>query len=149
MNTIEVTDSEKDKVYSWLRDFNHKENGAFMRSLEIEGTEIPIFLSARDEQGKIIGGLEGMMIHKWLRINIMAVCPSCRRKGVGTTLVTRAEALAIENDCHYSFVDTMSFQAPEFYQHLYYDIVGRIPDWDSHGHDKIYLTKNLKRSSGE
>ena len=38
----------------------------------------------------------------------------------------------------------MSYQAPEFYERLGYHVVGRIPDWDSHGHDKLYFTKDLR-----
>lgn len=146
MITIELTEKEKDVVYSWLKDFNHDRNGDFMRSLEIEGTEIPVFLSARDEAGKLIGGLEGLIIHKWLRIDIMAVNPPSRRKGVGSELVARAEELALQHRCQYAFVDTMSFQAPGFYERLGYCQVGRVPDWDSHGHDKLYFTKRLVAS---
>ncbi|MDB4438084.1 GNAT family N-acetyltransferase [bacterium] len=143
MNSIEVSESEKEAVYSWLRDYNHERNGDFIRSLEVEGTEIPIFLSARDETGKVIGGLEGLMIHKWLRIDIMAVNPFDRAKGAGTDLVARAEGLALQYECQHAFVDTMSYQAPGFYEGLGYEVVGRIPDWDSHGHEKLYLTKTL------
>ena len=143
MNHIEVTDTEKETVYGWLRDFNHQENGEFMRSLEIEGTEIPIFLTTRDEEGNVCGGLQGFMIHKWLRIDIMAVEPSRRGKGLGSELVARAENIAIEQGCAYAFVDTMSYQASGFYERLGFSVVGRIPDWDSHGHDKLYFTKNL------
>lgn len=143
MNHIEITDSEKETVYSWLKDFNHEENGEFMRSLEVEGTEIPIFLCVRDESGDIAGGLQGLMLHKWLKIDIMAVKPAIRRKGLGTNLVHRAEAIAIERGCKYAYVDTMSYQAPGFYEQLGYKIVGRIPDWDSHGHEKLYFTKTL------
>lgn len=143
MDHIELADGEKETVYSWLREYNHEVNGDFMRSLEIEGTEIPVFLSARNEKGEVIGGLEGIIIHKWLKIDIMAVEPDQRRKGTGTELIERAENIAIERGCEFAFVDTMSYQAPGFYERLGYDVVGRIPDWDSHGHDKLYFTKNL------
>ena len=149
MNHIDVTEAEKEAVYSWLKDYNHERNGDFMRSLEVTGTEIPLFLSARDEAGKVIGGLEGLMIHKWLRIQIMAVDPDHRRNGLGTDLVHRAEELAVQQGCRHAFVDTMSYQAPGFYERLGYRVAGQIPDWDSHGHDKLYFTKDLAEPANE
>lgn len=143
MDHLEITESEKETVYSWLRNYNHERNGDFMRSLEIEGTEIPLFLTVRDENGKVIGGLEGTILHKWLKIDIMAVDPSQRRRGAGTELVERAEEIAVTRRCQFAFVDTMSYQAPGFYERLGYQVVGRIPDWDSHGHEKLYFTKTL------
>lgn len=143
MGQIEIMERDKELVYSWLRAHNYEKNGAFMRSLEVEGVKTPIFLVVRDEHGEVCGGLEGSMSHSWLKIDIMAVEPSCRGQGVGTELVVRAEALALDKGCKYAFVDTMSYQAPGFYERLGYEVVGRIPDWDSHGHDKLYFTKTL------
>lgn len=143
MTFIEATDSDKDQIYGWLKDYNHEHNGDFMRSLEEEGTEKPLFLTTKNNHGKVIGGLEGLLIHQWLRIEIMAIDPIHRNQGIGRDLVNRAEILAKGDGCLTSFVDTMSYQAPGFYEALGYQVVGRIPNWDSHGHDKIYLTKKL------
>lgn len=143
MSHIELSENEQQTVYSWLKAYNQEQNGDFMRSLEVEGIEVPLFLSARNENGAVTGGLEGSILHKWLKINIMAVHPSYRRAGVGTELVRRAEAIALARGCAYAFVDTMNYQAPGFYERLGYVVVGRIPDWDSHGHEKLYFTKTL------
>lgn len=143
MKFIEATDADKDRIYGWLKDYNHENNGDFMRSLEEEGTEKPLFLTTKNDRGEIIGGLEGLLIHQWLRIEIMAIDPRHRNQGIGRDLVDRAETLAKGQGCLTSFVDTMSYQAPGFYEALGYQVVGRIPNWDSHGHDKIYLTKKL------
>ena len=83
MSHIEVSESEKESVYSWLRDYNYEHNGDLMRSLEKDGTEIPIFLSSKGDDGVVIAGLEGKLVHQWLKIHIMAVDPESRRKGVG------------------------------------------------------------------
>jgi hypothetical protein len=37
----------------------------------------------------------------------------------------------------------MDYQAPDFYQCLGYTIAGRLDDWDSHGHAKLFLVKRL------
>jgi hypothetical protein len=37
----------------------------------------------------------------------------------------------------------MEYQAPRFYLAHGFGIVGQIPDWDSRGHTKLYLSKRL------
>ena len=144
MSIIEVTEPEKDRVYFWLREFNYSRNGDFMRSLELGETQTPLFLAARNSLGTIVGGLEGFLIHQWLRIGIMAVAPEHRQQGFGRDLVRRAEDIARDHGCFFSYIDTMSYQAPEFYASLGYLEVGRIENWDSHGHHKVFFTKNLR-----
>jgi hypothetical protein len=54
-----------------------------------------------------------------------------------------AEQDAIRRRCKYVFLDTMDYQAPEFYQNLGYRIAGQIEDWDSHGHTKYWMVRTL------
>lgn len=72
----------------------------------------------------------------------MAVDPTYRGRGVGTSLLLDAELRAREMGCQYLYADTMQYQAPQFYTNRGFQIVGQIPDWDSHGHTKFFLTKN-------
>ena len=37
----------------------------------------------------------------------------------------------------------MDYQAPGFYQSIGYQIAGQLDDWDSHGHTKYFLGKDL------
>ena len=71
----------------------------------------------------------------------MSVEPSWRRRGLGTEMMKIAEKEAVVRRCCYSFVDTMDYQAPGFYERIGYTIAGRIDDWDSHGHAKLFFTK--------
>lgn len=141
---IDHSPSEDDQaqVLSWLREFNLSENGAFLTSLA-EGVEQPFFVVSKDDEGRPNGGLQGSVLHHWLKIDLMAVCPSMRRQGVGRQLVKEAESFALQCGCKYAYVDTMSYQAPKFYRALGYDESGRLKDWDSHGHDKVFLSKRL------
>ena len=108
-----------DFVRQWLREHNWAVNPAFM--------------------------------HQWQqpehaarpRISIMSVHPEWRSKGIGTALLAEAERLAIERGCKHAYVDTMDYQAPQFYLSHGFKIVGQIPDWDSHGHSKIYFFKSV------
>ncbi|QDU12187.1 Acetyltransferase (GNAT) family protein [Gimesia aquarii] len=140
--TAEVRASELEAILTWLRDFNYQQNGEFMESLD-RGQELPLFLSARDVHDEVIGGLQGSFLHQWLRIDVMAVLSNYRSMGVGCLLVTEAERMAVDRGCRSSYVDTMSYQAPDFYRRLGYREVGCLPNWDSHGHDKHFFMKDL------
>ena len=113
-----------------------------MASLEA-GAEHPIFLISRDDRGRVTGGLQGVILHRWLKIQLMAIDPEHRHRGIGRSLVLEAEKIARQRECDYAYVDTMSYQAPEFYARLGFKESGRLSNWDSHGHDKIFFTKCL------
>jgi ribosomal protein S18 acetylase RimI-like enzyme len=82
----------------------------------------------------------------WLRISIMAVSPAWRSQGIGAALLAEAERDAIVRGCRHAYVDTMDYQAPGFYEAHGFEIAGKIPDWDSNGHAKIYLSKRLLKT---
>src|SRR5689334_9831501 len=65
---------------------------------------------------RVGGGLIATTRGKWLRISIMAVEESHRGRGLGAQLVRRAETAARRRGCVFSYVDTMSYQAPGFYR---------------------------------
>ncbi|MEM9366320.1 MAG: GNAT family N-acetyltransferase [Planctomycetota bacterium] len=73
----------------------------------------------------------------------MAVGDEQRRRGIGRQLIHNAETEAISRGCCYAFVDTMSYQATDFYRKCGYQLCGEIPDWDSHGHTKHFFKKHL------
>jgi ribosomal protein S18 acetylase RimI-like enzyme len=63
--------------------------------------------------------------------------------GIGQRLIPMAEAEAALRVCTSIFVDTMSYQAPDFYKRLGYGQLGFFRDWDSHGHDKYFFVNQL------
>lgn len=132
-------------VYALLRAHNEGANPAFW---EVRGREenqpVPIHLFAFDGHGGVIGGLMGSTQFAWLKVDIMAVAESARGGGTGRALLERAEAIGRgERGCRYAYVDTMDYQAPEFYEKAGYRIAGQLDDWDSHGHRKFFLVKTL------
>jgi ribosomal protein S18 acetylase RimI-like enzyme len=133
-------------VKKWLREFNLTANGPFMEKLaQPEFAAQDLALTAQTGSA-IVGGLLGETQLAWLRISIMAVDPAYRSRGKGSALLDRAERVAVERGCRYAFVDTMEYQAPDFYRRCGYSVAGQIPDWDSHGHAKFYFTKRLASS---
>jgi GNAT superfamily N-acetyltransferase len=100
-------------------------------------------LALRDGEGLIVGGLIGQLQWEWLRTDILAVAGHLRGQGWGRRLVEEAEALARAAGCHHAWVDTFSFQARPFYEHLGYRVFGELPDYPT-GQSRYFLAKALR-----
>lgn len=94
------------------------------------------------ESGWIIAGLVGFTLWEWLYIETLAVDANHRGQGLGRRLVMEAERIARERSCHAAWVDTFSFQAPEFYKRLGYTPFGTLPDFPA-GQQRIFFRKEL------
>jgi len=95
----------------------------------------------RDEVRVIRAGLIASSYAGWLFVNLLWVHADLRRSGIGRGLMTEAEQRGREFGCHSVWLDTFSFQAPEFYRKLGYREFARLdvpPD-----HQRIFLRKQL------
>lgn len=106
----------------------------------------PLCLAEHDADGTVIGGLLGGTYWGWMYVDILWVHEDHRRKGIGSRLLAEAEREAARRGCHHVHLDTMSWQAPEFYKKHGYEIVGILPDCPK-GHEKYLLQKNLPEKS--
>jgi len=138
-------DAEKrESICCHLRAHNHARSPIFFAARdEPEHARISLIITAYDGDGSVLGGLIADTQFAWLKIDILSIRESSRRRGIGTQLMHLAEAEAIRRNCRYAYVDTMSYQAPDFYKRLGYTQCGFFPDWDSHGHDKHEFMKRL------
>jgi ribosomal protein S18 acetylase RimI-like enzyme len=137
-------DESLDAVRAILRAYNRSMNPVFFASRELpENAPRPLHVLAFDEQGHVIAGLIGDSSFKWLHVEFLAVRGDRRGCGLGSRLVRMAEAEAVSRNCRYSFLDTMSYQARDFYVKLGYRVAGTLEDWDSHGHTKYLMTREL------
>ena len=134
----------REAVNHELRTFNQAANPVFWAQVaEPANKPVPLVIIAFDADGAVAGGLFGETQFSWFKLSVMAVRAELRGRGIGTELVQRAEAEAERRGCRYAYVDTMSYQAPGFYQRLGYRVVGQLDDWDSCGHAKYHLMKSL------
>lgn len=102
--------------------------------------EINLFL--KDESGKVYGGILGAVCWNWLEIYTFILDEDIRHSGYGTKLLTELENIALEKKCDFIKVDTLSFQALDFYQKNGYQVFGSI---NNVGREFVhyYLKKDL------
>ena len=125
---------ETDFVREALMQFNSEHVG--------DDGHTPLNLVEYDTDGNIIAGILGGTYWGWMYIDILWVHESYRKKGIGTKLLSEAEKEAVHRGCHHVHLDTMSWQAPEFYKKRGYEVIGVLPDIPS-GNQKFLLIKSL------
>ena len=136
MHNFEILDCDaaelSDRLVAQVRAFNKSVVGYI--------DSRPLSVAVRNSQGELVGGLSGRTVYRHLLIEVLWVAESERLHGLGRQLMERAEQLARERGCVAAQVDTLSFQAPEFYRRLGFEIVGCVADFPP-GHARYYLRK--------
>ncbi|HET8576498.1 MAG TPA: GNAT family N-acetyltransferase [Methylomirabilota bacterium] len=102
-----------------------------------------VSLFLKDAAGEVLGGLLGNIWGGWLHVSTLWVAESLRRQGHGRALLEAAERRAAERGCRHVFLDTFSFQAPDFYRKLGYEIFAELPDRPP-GHTHYFFRKSLR-----
>lgn len=96
----------------------------------------------RDERNNIIAGLIGNTHGNWLTVKYLWVNEKLRGQKLGSNLLKKAEEEAKLRGCKYVFLDTFSFQAPEFYKKHNYKEVFALDEYPVTG-KRYYFTKEL------
>ena len=128
------TKQEIECVRDALTRFNNEHVG--------EDGHTPLYFTEYDSDGNVIGGILGGTYWGWMYIDILWVHEEHRKQGIGSRLLAAAEKEAVLRGCHHVHVDTMSWQAPAFYQKHGYEVIGILPDIPR-GHRKYLLQKAL------
>ena len=98
----------------------------------------------RDKNGQVVGGVTGNYgTFGWLYVSILWVRKDLRGRGYGSELMRRIEDEAIKHSCKNAFLNTMSFQAPEFYKKLGYEVYAELGNFPTEQHSMVYLRKRL------
>ncbi|WP_125140348.1 GNAT family N-acetyltransferase [Clostridium transplantifaecale] len=132
--TDKIEEHDRAEIYAGLLEYN-------MERLEDKNPrEVGIFLE--DAEGKKTAGLIGETHGNWLMIKFLWVDTLLRGQNIGRRLLNQAEDTARERGCKYVFLDTFSFQAPDFYKKLGYEEVFLLENYPLTG-KRHYFTKNL------
>lgn len=94
----------------------------------------------RDEDGKIVGGCAGDNMYGQLFVGQLWVTEKLRGKGYGTKLMESAEKFAKENGCKFMSVNTMDWEALDFYKKLGFRV-----EFERHGFDKDSIFYFLRK----
>jgi GNAT superfamily N-acetyltransferase len=82
----------------------------------------------RDENNQIQGGCNGCNLYGCLYIDYLWMAESLRGKGYGTKLIKAAENFGKEKGCSFAAVNTMDWEALDFYKKLGYEV-----EFERHG----------------
>ena len=128
--------NEKDisDIFELLKDYNLKNREA--------SENVPLGIFYEDDKHNKLAGLIGETFGNWLCIHYLFVSEDLRGQGIGSKILNAAEEEAKERGCLYSFVDTFSFQAPDFYKKHDYKEVFALEDYPYTG-KRFYYTKVL------
>lgn len=97
-------------------------------------------LNAPDQE--IAGGVLGELYWGWLHLDLLWVKEELRGQGYGHRLLTIAEDEARRRGAKHVYLDTFSFQAPEFYKDHGYQVYGELENFPT-GHQRYFLKKDL------
>ena len=114
----------------------------FNQEIVGEDGHTPINIVEYDGDGTVIGGILGGTYWGWMYVDILWVHKDHRNRGIGSRILQAAEREAVRRGCHHVHLDTMSWQAPDFYKKHGYEVIGVLPDIPS-GNQKYLLMKVL------
>ncbi len=78
----------------------------------------------------------------WFYLDLLWVKEELRGQGYGHRLLMLAENRARERGAKNAYLDTFSFQAPDFYSQHGYQVFGELADFPR-GHQRYFLRKQL------
>jgi GNAT superfamily N-acetyltransferase len=128
------TDEMWNVIGGGINQYNHQHGGP-------EGFQRVCFV-LNGPNGEVAGGLIGDIYWGWFNINLMFVKEELRGHGYGHQLLVQAETEARNRDAKHVFLDTFSFQAPEFYKRHGYRVFGELQNFPP-GFTRYYMTKEL------
>jgi GNAT superfamily N-acetyltransferase len=136
--TQDVQSGTREAIARGLREFNARYLG------EYEWLGFDVYV--RDAGHRVVGGLIGDIALGWLSIHALWVEEGLRGSGLGTEILRTAENAAIERGCRAAILDTLSFQAPAFYEKRGYVRIGVVDDYRG-GTQRIFMQKRLQADS--
>ena len=114
---------------------------------EVDRGNLAFFV--RDDAGRTAGGVTGnWSSFGWLYVNSLWVDERLRGQRFGTRLMELIEKAAIKHGCQYSYLNTMTYQAPDFYRKLGYEEFARLENFPP-GYSRLFFRKTLRESSDE
>ena len=109
---------------------------------QVDSDEGHIGVLLKDDAGATVGGLTAHWYYGWMFIEYLFVPPELRGEDLGTQLMAEAERFARARGLRGIWLDSYSFQAPQFYEKLGYGVFGTIDNYPP-GSARHFLSKTL------
>ena len=101
-----------------------------------------ICFAVQSAEQEIVGGVMAALYWNWLYIDLMWIQEELRGRGYGSRLLTLVEDEARRRGAKNAYLDTFSFQAPDFYKKHGYQVFGELHDFPP-GYQRYFLAKQL------
>lgn len=82
----------------------------------------PFRVYIKNAEKIVLGGISGTIIYGSLYVDMLWLKEDLRRQGLGKKLMMIAEKIGRDQQCSFATVNTMDWEALEFYQKLDYEI---------------------------
>jgi len=133
----EVSPEAKQEVCRGLFSYNVARTEGLLKQ---PGVDINLVLE--DEQGRAVGGVFCDTFLYCLYVDVLWVAEEYRGQGYGAALMREAERIARQRGCTFAHTCTFSYQSPDFYRDMGYEIFGVIDDYPE-GIKQFFLKKKL------
>ncbi|MFB6366109.1 GNAT family N-acetyltransferase [Paenibacillus elgii] len=97
----------------------------------------------KNENQEIIGGLFSRRFGEGIFVEMLWVDEGSRKSGLGSRLLEEIEQAGRQQDVKLIYLDTFSFQAPDFYKKHCFEVFGTLEDFPVQGCTKYFLKKTL------
>lgn len=101
---------------------------------------------AHQADNQVVGGALGHYWGQRCELQQLWVAPGSRGRGIGAQLLNQFEAHAAQMGCKSIYLETLSFQAPNFYRSRGYVVELEHTDYP-HGISKFHMVKVLPNVS--
>jgi ribosomal protein S18 acetylase RimI-like enzyme len=96
-----------------------------------------------DESGEEIAITCCKVLGQWVHVEYLWVDQTRRGEGLGKALMDAVEAQAHERSCIGLMLTTISFQAPEFYERLGFEVLATLDDYPENGYQRYCMAKRF------
>ncbi|MFE4711649.1 MULTISPECIES: GNAT family N-acetyltransferase [Paenibacillus] len=135
--TTDGKDTDYDQMCNNLYEYNVRATNGLLKK---PGKDINLYL--KDDSGNVVGGL---FCETWLcglYLDVFWIADEYRGKGYGKIMIAEAERLGKELGCIFAHTCTFTYQAPEFYKRMGYEVFA-VNDEYPEGIKQFFLKKKL------
>lgn len=119
-----------DYQFHYVENFDPKDERVLFNGLNEEATlrkamtkpMKPYGIFIKDSDNQVLGGVKGITYYGCVYVSMLWLTKELRQEGLGTKLMREVERIGIERECTFVTVNTMDWEALNFYQKIGFHI---------------------------